>query len=98
MEHMDPIEFARFLRQTANSYERQLWELLRNRQRCKMKCRRQHPMGIYTADFYCAEAKLVVEIDRTSHFTERGRQYDATRDRAMMEQGIRVLPLTPDLG
>jgi very-short-patch-repair endonuclease len=38
-----------------------------------MKFRRQHPLGIYTADFYCAEARLVIEVDGTHHFTEEGK-------------------------
>ncbi len=83
MTQKDPIEFARFLRRTSNAYEQLLWEMLRNRQRCKMKFRRQHPLGKYTADFFCAEAKLVVEIDGTHHFTEQGQRHDAIRDQWM---------------
>ena len=94
MKRMDPTEFARFQRQTANSFEQLLWQLLRNRQLCKMKFRRQHPLGKYTADFYCAEAKLVVEVDGDPHLTEDGRQTDSVRDQWMMEQGIRVLRFT----
>jgi very-short-patch-repair endonuclease len=91
MERLDPIEFARHLRQTADGYEQLLWELVRNRQRCNKKFRRQHPLGAYTADFYCAEAKLVVEIDGESHFSDKQRAYDAARDKWMASQGIRVL-------
>ena len=53
MSHKPPIEFARQLRQVSSSYENYLWQLLRNRQRHGMKFRRQHPLGAYTADFYC---------------------------------------------
>ena len=91
---MDAVNFARLQRQTANSYEQLLWQLLRNRQRCKMKFRRQHPLGKYTADFYCAEVKLVVEVDGAHHLTEQGRQHDTIRDQWMMEQGILVLRFT----
>jgi len=59
MERIDPIELARFCRRIANSYEQQLWRLVRNRQRCNMKFRRQHPIGTYAADFWCAKARLV---------------------------------------
>ncbi|MBI5935370.1 MAG: DUF559 domain-containing protein [Chloroflexi bacterium] len=71
-----------------------LWKLLRNRQRCKMTFRRQHPLGTYTADYYCAEARLVVEVDGADHLTEKGRRHDAIRDRWIMEQGILVLRIT----
>ena len=59
-----------------------------------MKFRRQHPLGKYTADFYCAEARLVVEVDGARHLTAEGRRHDAIRDRWMMDQGIQVLRFT----
>ena len=91
MDHMEPIEFAKYLRQTANSYEQLLWQLLRNRQRCGKKFRRQHPLGIYTADFYCAEAKLDVEVNGSPHETIEGKRKDEARDDWMRSQGIEVL-------
>ena len=60
MDYMEPIEFTGHLRRAATSYEQLLWKLVRNRQRCGKKFRRQHPLGVYTADFYCAEAKQVL--------------------------------------
>ena len=59
-----------------------------------MKFRREHALGIYTADFYCIEAKLVVEVDGASHESEEARQYDIARDKWMKSQGIRVLRFT----
>ncbi len=91
MESLDPIEFARLQRQTANSFERQMWELLRDRRRCNLKFRRQHPLGPWTADFYCAAAKLVIEVDGASHFTDEGKARDAARNHWMRENGVEVL-------
>jgi very-short-patch-repair endonuclease len=88
---MEPIEFARYQRRTARSYEQLLWQLLRNRQRCGKKFRRQHPLGIYTADFYCAEARLDVELDGTPHQSAEGKRNDEVRDAWMRGQGIEVL-------
>ena len=88
---MAPIEFARHQRRTARSYEQLLWQLLRDRQRCGKKFRRQHPLGVYTADFYCAEAMLVVEVDGSPHQTAEGKQKDAARDTWMRSEGIEVL-------
>jgi very-short-patch-repair endonuclease len=91
MDYMEPIDFARHLRQAATSYEELLWQLLRNRQRCGKKFRRQHPLGIYTADFYCAEAKLDVEASGSPHDTVEGKRKDEARDAWMRSQGIEVL-------
>ena len=93
-EKLDPIKFARLRRQAADEWERQMWQLLRNRQRCNQKFRREHPLGIYTADFYCIAAKLVVEVDGASHQSKEAKEYDAARDRWMRQQGIRVLRFT----
>ena len=93
-KRINPIEFARQRRKMADEFERQMWQLLRNRNRCNQKFRREHPLGIYTADFYCVDAKLVVEVDGDSHLTEEAKQYDAARDQWMKEQGIRVLRFT----
>jgi len=91
MGHKDPIEFARHLRKTATSSEAFLWQLVRDLQRCGKKFRRQHPLGIYTVDFYCAEAKLVLEVDGSPHATSEGKQKDEARDAWMRSQGIEVL-------
>jgi very-short-patch-repair endonuclease len=88
---MEPIDFAKHQRRTARSYDQLLWQLVRNRQRCGMKFRRQHPLRIFTADFYCAEAKLVVEVDGSPHQTAEGKAKDEVRDAWMYSQGIEVL-------
>jgi adenine-specific DNA-methyltransferase len=68
-----------------SSPERILWKILRNGQ-LGAKFRRQHPIGPYIADFYCAQAKLVIEIDSdTGHGTEEAENHDARRD-AYMEK------------
>jgi very-short-patch-repair endonuclease len=91
MKHLDPIAFARRLRRMRTSSEDWLWQFLRNRQRCGKKYRRQHPLGAYCVDFYCAEAKLVVEVDGEAHQTSQGKRRDEIRDAWMGEQGLEVL-------
>ena len=80
---------ARELRSEMNEAEKTLWFHLRNRRRCRFKFRRQHPIGPYTADFWCAGARVVVELDGISHF-ERKRQ-DRRHDEWMTANGIEVL-------
>ena len=70
--------------------EAYLWQALRRRPG-GLKFRRQHPFERYTADFYCAAAKLVVEIDGASHGMGDNPERDAQRDASMRNQGLQVL-------
>lgn len=73
---------ARDLRQRMTPTERVLWERLRDRQVAGFKFRRQHPLGPYIADFYCAAARLVVEVDGGIH---RGQREDDAARTAQFE-------------
>jgi very-short-patch-repair endonuclease len=55
-----------------------------------LKFRRQHPIDPYTVDFYCRQAKLVVELDGAMHDGARAAR-DEVRDARLMEQGFAVL-------
>ena len=70
--------------------ERLLWQALRLRP-AGLKFRRQHPLGSYTADFYCASLKLVIEVDGDAHDMGNNPELDARRDQWMRGQGLRVL-------
>ena len=54
---------ARALRRTMTATEAVLWQRLRDRQLVRWKFRRQHPIGRFVLDFYCAETGLAIEID-----------------------------------
>ena len=82
---------ARELRQQQTSAEELLWQLLRNRQLCGAKFRRQHQFGEYICDFFCAEERLVVECDGGVHDTPERRQIDHKRDAYLKSQGLTVL-------
>jgi very-short-patch-repair endonuclease len=77
------------LRRTGAPPEQLLWLALRNGQIGGMKFRRQHPIGPFVADFYCHEAKLVVEVDGMSH-DDKMRQ-DAARTVFLESEGLRIL-------
>ena len=80
---------ARELRKDMTPHERKLWHLyLRTH---PFHFRRQQPFGPYIADFYCARAKLVIELDGSGHFHADGIEYDRWRDSFMTGQNIRVL-------
>ncbi len=82
---------ARSLRKNQTDAESLLWLHLKGRRLAGKKFRRQHPIGPFVADFVCAEAKLVVEIDGGQHAAQNERQKDARRSEYMEALGYRVL-------
>lgn len=80
---------ANELRRAATPPEQVLWSRLRDRRLDGFKFRRQHPIGPFVTDFYCPQARLVVEIDSIYHADQRA--HDAMRDAWMDEQSIRVV-------
>ena len=84
----------RVLRGRATEAERILWRLLRARRFLKLKFRRQHPVGPYIVDFYCARHRLAVELDGGQHFTLEGLAYDKRRTDYLAARSIRVLRFT----
>jgi very-short-patch-repair endonuclease len=69
-----------------------LWRELRQRP-AGLKFRKQHSSGPYTADFFCHEARLVVEVDGEAHDRGDRPQRDAARDAWFAERGFNVLRL-----
>ena len=84
-------ERARELRKKQTPAEELLWELLRDRQCCGLKFRRQHQFGDYLLDFYCHELKLAVELDGEPHNTAARQKKDAARDAYLKSQGVTSL-------
>ena len=70
--------------------EDKVWQAVRRRQ-LGFKIRRQHPIGRFIADFYCAEPKLIIEIDGDSHVPDDQADYDMARTRWLEERGYRVI-------
>jgi adenine-specific DNA-methyltransferase len=68
-----------------------MWKALRARRLGGLKFRRQHPMGGYVLDFYCDEARLVVEIDGGGHAEPEQEEFDESRTRRLEEYGLCVL-------
>jgi very-short-patch-repair endonuclease len=78
---------ARALRAAQTEVERRLWQRLRNRQLNGMKFRRQHPLGSYITDFFCLDARLIVELDGSQHGEEGERRADERRTEYPASQG-----------
>jgi len=71
--------------------EARLWLRLRERALGKATFRRQHPIGPYILDFYCAKARLAIEIDGVSHDMGDRSERDCRRDAWLQERGITVV-------
>jgi len=84
------VRRARKLRREMSLPEVLLWQALRERPD-GLKFRHQHPAGPYVLDFYCAEAKLCIEVDGEAH--ERGDRpaRDAGRDALLQKYGVKTL-------
>jgi very-short-patch-repair endonuclease len=80
---------SRELRHPLTPAEASLWSVLRSRDLGAYKFRRQHPIGHFIVDFYCAEAKLVIEVDGDIHASQEA--YDAARSEWLQTQGYTVI-------
>lgn len=87
------FELAKELRDKPTKAEEHLWHFLaHNPQGIRFK--RQHPVLFFIADFYCHQARLVVEIDGGYHRLPEQYQYDQSRDRELTELGLKVMRFT----
>ena len=82
---------AKDLRQEMTPPELILWARIRGRSSRLPAFRRQHPIGPYILDFYCAKAKLAIEVDGQSHGMGDRPQRDLAKDAYLGKLGLRVL-------
>jgi len=71
--------------------EARLWTILKNSKLDGRKFRRQHSVGKYILDFYCASEKLAIELDGAGHYTGRGIENDRERTSFIEQFGINVI-------
>ena len=83
------VPAARMLRKNMTKEERHLWyDFLRG---YPIRFSRQKILGRYIVDFYCAAAKLVVELDGSQHYEEKGLEQDAKRTKYLEGYGLTVV-------
>ena len=86
------VPLARQLRKNMTPWENKLWyQFLRT---YTPRFQRQKPIGSYIADFYCAKARLIVELDGSGHYTPDRQQADAHRTEFFAKNQISVLRFT----
>ena len=83
------LENARRLRREMTPHERKLWFLFLRKY--PVKIYKQRIIGKYIVDFYCASAKLVIEVDGSQHYEPQGMAYDIERSAFLSALGLEVL-------
>ncbi len=83
------LNVARNLRRDLTPQERKLWyDFLRS---YPVKVYKQRIIESFIVDFYCASARLVIELDGSQHYTEQGKTYDEERSQILRAYGLKVL-------
>ena len=75
------IPLAKQMRKNMTPWERKLW----------YDYLRQKVIGNYIADFYCAKARLVIELDGSGHYESKQKQYDLNRTEELERMNLTVL-------
>ena len=86
------ITLAKNLRKNATPQENHLWYDFLSKH--KTRFQRQKAIGDFIADFYCDKAKLVIEIDGSQHYTEKGRKKDDFRTEILEGYDLKVIRFT----
>ena len=82
-------DISQTLRKSMTPEEKHLWyDFLKH---LPLTINRQKVIGQYVVDFYCANAKIVIELDGSQHYTESAMKKDEKRDKFLNEFGITVL-------
>ena len=80
---------AKTLRKNMTKEEKHLWyDFLRT---YPVKCLRQKPLGKYIVDFYCAKAKIIIELDGSQHYEQINIEKDAERTAYLEQYGLTVI-------
>ncbi len=89
MERKQLTNTARMLRKCLTRQEKHLWyDFL---QTYPIKIYKQRIIGNYIVDFYCHRAKLVIELDGSQHYTNKGKEYDQARTDELNAHGLTVI-------
>ena len=70
-------------------HERKLWYLFLRKY--PVKIYKQRIIGRFIVDFYCASAKLIIEVDGSQHFEPQGKAYDIERSKFLTGLGLKIL-------
>jgi very-short-patch-repair endonuclease len=88
------LEIRRGVRAQSTTAEDCLWQEIRNGKFNGLKFKRQHSIGNYIVDFYCASKRLIIELDGEVHFTKDQQEKDKLRDLNLTEMDFKILRFT----
>ncbi len=88
------FKLAKELRKDETEAEKKLWTKLNKNQILGLQFRRQHPINIFIADFYCPKIKLVIEVDGSIHEIFEYEEHDIGRSEILNDFGITVIRFT----
>ncbi|SFH53877.1 Very-short-patch-repair endonuclease [Pseudobutyrivibrio sp. OR37] len=91
MPRLDPTlkKYSRNLRKEMTKEEKHLWyDFLKS---YSITIKRQKVFEKYIVDFYCAKAKIAIELDGSQHYEKEGHEADLVRDKYLADLGIKIL-------
>ena len=88
------IPKAKDLRKNMTSQEKHLWYDFLAKYPKEFRFQRQKTINNYIVDFYCHNAKLVIEVDGSQHFTDEGKIYDKERTEILKAYGLTIIRFT----
>ena len=89
VKNNDMLDVARRLRREMTPQEQRLWYVFLRKY--PVKFYKQRIIESFIVDFYCADARLVIELDGSQHYTEQGKCRDAERTAILEAYGVQVL-------
>lgn len=90
------FRYAQEMRRNPTESEKTLWEILRKFRHKGYIFRRQHPVDIFIADFYCHKLKLIIEVDGDVHDSDQAMEYDDGRSAELEKYGLNIIRFTND--
>ena len=92
MDNQKLLRISQTLRKNMTKEERHLWyDFLKS---YPIQFKRQYTVGCYVVDFYCYQARLVIELDGSQHYDPEAIAYDTKRTEYIQSQGLTVLRFT----
>ncbi|MFZ7273747.1 endonuclease domain-containing protein [Avibacterium avium] len=89
-------ELSQKLRSDQTDAERKLWQRINQDQLLGFRFNRQKPLLNYIVDFYCAKAKLVIELDGGHHYEPGYQEKDQLRDDELRALGLTIMRFSND--
>ena len=89
-------ELSQKLRSNQTDAEGKLWQRINRDQLLGFRFNRQKPLLNYIVDFYCAKAKLIIELDGSHHYEAEHQEKDRQRDDELRSLGFTVMRFSND--